>query len=446
MDQASSPPLDRTFHTIAAIPKVLGKYEILEEIGKGSMGTVYAAHDSFSDRKVAIKVANSHNIIRSKNAEQFRKLFFNEAHAASVLEHPSIIALYDAGVENDLCYLVMEYVPGAQTLQKFCKPENLLPLPEIINILFKSAKALDYAHRQGITHRDIKPSNILFTENRDVRLTDFSIAKITRSDLTAVQFDGFIGSPLYMSPEQINEEEVRFNTDIFSLGTVIYELLTGEHPFKANSLDGIRQKITHELPVPLKEFRVDLPEGFDYILNKMMVKRSKGRYMSGLDLASDLALIFDDLEKLESGESWLDKFDSLQQLDMFKDFNDTAIWGLVRASNWQNFAPEETVIKEGDTDHSFYIILSGIVRIDKDGQFLHTLQDGDCFGEMGFLTKTERTATVTAKTHVSLIRINSSILERLDESTQLRFMKVFVATVVDRLKETTAILTELKQV
>lgn len=435
---------DSTFHTAAGKPETIGKYEILEEIGRGTMGIVYAAHDSFSDRKVAIKLANSHNITQSEAADQFRKLFFNEAHAASILEHPSIIALYDAGVEGDLCYLVMEYVPGAQTLQTFCKPDKLLPLHEVVNIVFKSAKALDYAHRQGVTHRDIKPSNILFTENRDIRLSDFSIARIIRSDLTAVQFDGFIGSPLYMSPEQINEEEIRSNTDIFSLGIIAYELLTGNHPFKADSLDGIKQKITHELPVPIKEYRTDIPEGLVHILNKMLVKQSNKRYASGLDVASDLVLIFDDI-KTESGESLLEKFDSIKDLNFFKEFNDAEIWSLVRASNWQNFTQGETIIKEGDSEYSFYVILSGVVNIEKRGQLLHTLQGGDCFGEMGFLSRSVRTASVIAKTPVSLIRINASTLDRADESTQLRFLKVFAATIVDRLTQTTDILAQLKQ-
>ena len=447
MNQAHSrADLDSTFHTVASKPEVVGKYEILEEIGRGSMGIVYSAHDSFSDRKVAIKVANSHNINQSEDREQFRKLFFNEAHAASVLEHPSIIALYDAGVEGDLCYLVMEYVPGAQTLQEFCKPDKLLSIQEIINIIFRSAKALDYAHRQGITHRDIKPNNILFTESRDIRLSDFSIARITRSDLSAAQFDGFIGSPLYMSPEQINEEEINPNTDIFSLGIVAYELLTGSHPFKADSLDGIRQRITHEVPIPLKEYRTDVPEGLVHILNKMLVKQSYKRYASGFDLASDLALVFDGLEIMESGESLLEKFDSLKDLGFFKDFDDAEIWGVVRASNWLNFTPGETIIKEGDNEHSFYIILSGIVKIEKNGHLLHTLQDGDCFGEIGFLSKANRTASAITKTPVSLIRVNASTLDRADESTQLRFLKVLSTTLVERLKQTTDIVAQLKQV
>ena len=410
------------------------------------MGTVYSAYDPFSEREVAIKVAHPHFANRVEDGVRFKKLFFNEAHAAGVLDHPSILALYDAGIDGELCYLVMELVPSARTLSDFCKPDNLLSLREIVGIIYKCAKALDYTHRQGIIHRDIKPSNILFTRDRDIRVSDFSIAHINRADQADTQFDGFLGSPLYMSPEQINEQQINANSDIFSLGIVMYEMLTAHHPFKADSLVAIADKISHASPTPLAEFRNDIPDELGYILSRMMKKKNTRRYSTGLDLAADLAVIFDDLEKVESEDSLGEKFDTLKQLGFLKNFNDGEIWELVRASNWTAYQPDETIIKEGDSDHSFYIILSGVVKIEKGGHLLETLKEGDCFGEMGFLSNAERTASVIAKTDVSLIRVNSSTLERAEEGTQLRFLKVFVATVIERLKQTTSVLTQLKQI
>ena len=450
MDMSSNPsqtsPYGSTFHTLPQIPEVIGKYEILEQVGRGSMGTVYSAHDPFSERKVAIKVAHPQYVGSGEEGARFRKLFFNEAHATGVLDHPSILSLYDAGMDGDLCYLVMEFVPGAQTLSAFCQPDSLLSVREVVGIVYKVAKALDYAHRQGIIHRDIKPSNILFTQDRDIRVSDFSIARINRADQTSTQFDGFLGSPLYMSPEQINEWDVNSNTDIFSLGTVTYEMLTGRHPFKGDALAIIANKITHEKPAPLSDFRSDLPDGLEYILNRMLTKKSSKRYASGLDLAADLALIFDDLEKIENEDELREKFTSLKKLGFFKGFADSEIWELVRASNWDSYSRGQTIIKEGDTDNSFYIILAGMVDITKAGHHLDTLKEGDCFGEMGFLSQTERSATVLAKTDVSLIRVNRATLDRANQETQLRFLKVFVETVVERLKQTTAILTKLRQV
>jgi len=435
-----------TFYTVSSKPSKIGKYTILEEVGRGSMGTVYAANDPFSSRKVAIKVAHPQYINKSEDGERFKKLFFNEAHAASVLSHPNIVKLYDADVDNELCYLVIEYVQGAKTLEEFCKSDSLLPLREVVGIIYNAAKALDYAHRQGIIHRDIKPSNILFTLGREIKLSDFSIAMVNRQDTKTTQFDGFIGSPLYMSPEQINEWQLSSNTDLFSLGVVMYELLTGHNPFRADSLLAINQRITREEPAPIADYRSDLPEGLEYTLKRMLKKSPEKRYANGLDLAADLALIYEDLEKVETRDNLKEKFEILKNTGFLKGFTDVDIWELVRAGKWQTYPGGTTIIKEGDLDDSFYILLSGVVSIGKNNQHIGNLQEGDCFGEMGYLSQTERTATVTSKTEVALIKVNAANLDRAEEGTQLRFLKAFVGTVINRLEQTTSILTQLKQI
>ena len=276
-------------------PGTIGKYEVIEEVGRGNMGTVYSATDPFSDRKVALKVAHRDKL-EQMGAQRFRKLFFNEARAAGVLDHPNILRIFDADMDGDLCYLVMELMQDCDTLETACKPESLLSVREVVGIIYKLAKALDYAHRQGVIHRDIKPSNILLTAERDVKLADFSIALVTRGDVAETQFQGFMGSPLYMSPEQIREEHVDSPSDIFSLGVVMYQLLTGQHPFRANSLGAVYEKITNEDPPALTEYRRDLPEGVNYALKRMLKKMPSQRYSAGLDLAADLAVIFEDLD------------------------------------------------------------------------------------------------------------------------------------------------------
>jgi len=435
-----------TFYTVSSTPAKIGKYTILEEVGRGSMGTVYSANDPFSSRKVAIKVAHPQYINKSADGERFKKLFFNEAHAASVLSHPNILKLYDADVDQDLCYLVIEYVQGAKTLESFSKPDTLLPLREVVGVIYNAAKALDYAHRQGVIHRDVKPSNILFTQSREIKISDFSIAKVNRQDTTTTQFEGFIGSPLYMSPEQINERQLASNTDLFSLGVVMYELLTGHNPFRADSLLAINQKITREEPQPVSDFRTDLPEGLEYTLKRMLKKNPDKRYANGLDLAADLALMYEDLEKVETRDNLKEKFEILKNTGFLKGFTDVDIWELVRAGKWQTYPTGTTIIKEGDLDDSFYILLSGVVSITKNNQHIGNLQEGDCFGEMGYLSQTERTATVISKTEVALIKVNSANLDRAEEGTQLRFLKAFVGTVINRLQQTTAVLTQLKQI
>jgi serine/threonine protein kinase len=427
---------------MSAIPEKIGKYRIIEEVGKGSMGTVYSAHDPFADRKVAIKLAHSQYLNEQETGERFKKLFFNEAQAAGVLNHPSILNIFDADIDGNNCYLVMEYINNAKTLDPYCKPDTLLPIREVVGIIYKVAKALDYAHRQGIIHRDIKPNNILQTDTLDIKIADFSIAMIIREDFLETQFHGFLGSPLYMSPEQINEWQISTNTDIFSLGIVMYEMLTGHHPFKADNLSAIAKKISSEKPPPLSEFRNDVPEGLEYALNRMLKKKADKRYSMGLDLAADLALIYEDLDRVENQDSLRDKFETVQNLGFFQGFTDADIWELVRACDWHNYPKGTSIIKEGEEDHSFYIVLSGLVSVEKNGQKIESLQEGDCFGEMGYLTKAKRSASVIATTDVALIQVNASTLDRAEEGTQLRFLKIFVKTLIGRLADTTSVLSQ----
>lgn len=432
---------------MSQVPDKIGKYEVVEEVGRGSMGAVYSAHDPFSNRLLALKVAHPQFAgENSREGERFKKLFFNEAHAAGVLEHPNILRIYDGDVDGEVCYIAMEYIHGAQTLENFVKPDTLLPLREVVGHIYKLAKALDYAHRHGVIHRDIKPSNILLTEDRDVKLADFSIAMITRPDHGDTQFTGFLGSPLYMSPEQINEQSIEPQSDIFSLGVVMYQMLSGHHPFRAGNLTAIAQKISKEEPRPLSEFRQDLPDGLSYAVRRMMKKSASERYSTGLDLAADLAVIFEDLDAVQNEDALREKFGTIKNLGFFKGFSDTDIWELIRACTWQTYPSGTTIIKEGSEDHSFYIVLSGVVSIEKNGREVDQLQEGDCFGEMGYLADTKRTATVAARSEVSLMKVNASTIDNAAEDTQLRFLKVFVRTLIERLSGTTAALSQLSPV
>lgn len=429
---------------MSTAPKKLGKYEIVDRLGKGSMGTVYSAHDPFSNRQVAIKVAHAHIINESETGERFRRLFFHEAHAAGLLDHPNLLRIYDADVEGELCYLVMEYIPNARTLNEFGKPDKLLPLREVVNIIYKVATALDYAHRQGVIHRDIKPSNILLTEDRDVKVADYGIAMVTRPDMDNTQFTGFLGSPLYMSPEQINEQLITNATDIFSLGAVMYKLLTGHHPFIADTLQGITQRISNDDPRPITDYR-KVPEGLGYTLGRMLKKNPAKRYATALDLAADLAVIFEGLDSVSAEDALREKLVRIKSLGFFKGFTDADIWEMIRACSWQSYPSGTKIIKEGESDHSFYIVLSGVVNIEKNGRHVDSLQEGDCFGEMGYLARAERTASVTAKTNVSLMKVNASTIDRAATDTQIRFLKVFVRTLIQRLSETTSALSQVQQ-
>jgi eukaryotic-like serine/threonine-protein kinase len=422
------------------IPEKLGKYEIKEQVGRGSMGIVYKGYDPFADRDVAVKVAISDALQDKESGERYRKMFFNEAHTAGTLKHPNIVGILDAGVddENDHCYIVMELIEGGDTLKSHCNAKNLLPFELVVEITFKCAKALDYAHRNGVIHRDIKPTNILITKDQDVKIADFSIAHLMTSDTTCTMPMGFVGSPRYMSPEQVQEDAITNQTDLFSLGIVMYELLTGKHPFTADSFSRLIHMIINEKHPPLSDHRSDVPEILEKIIHHALQKNPEKRYKMGLNFAADLSLAFDYLEKPQEDVEVQEKFNSIQSLEFFNEFAESELWEIIRACIWQDFGAGSQIIVEGDIDDSFYIITSGDVDVYKDGALIGHLQSGDCFGEMSYLSKAKRTATILAKNQVGLMKINATLIEQASVECQLHFSRVFMQTLVKRLSDTTA--------
>lgn len=419
------------------VPDNLGKYEVVSEIDRGSMGIVYLGHDPYIDRPVAIKVALAESLSDAESGERYRKMFFNEAHTAGKLTHPNIINIYDAGTDQDICYIIMEFVKGGRTLKDFCNPENLLPIEKVVEIVFKCAKALDYAHRQGVVHRDIKPSNILVTEEHDVKIGDFSIAHINKPDSTETQPVGMMGSPRYMSPEQLSEEFITGQSDIFSLGIVMYELLAGKHPFMADNFSRLVARILNEDPLPVRDVRKDVPEVLQTIVTRAMQKKVEDRYAMGLDLATDLSKAFDSLEGPEENISEQEKFNSIKSLEFFQGFPDAEMWEILRASTWQDYHNDEAIILEGELDDCFYIIIKGSVAVTKGAQVIRSLEVGDCFGEMGYLARTKRTASIKSTSETSLLKINSTVISHVSLNCQVRFLKVFLRTLIHRLSATT---------
>lgn len=264
----------------------LGRYEITKELGKGAMGIVYLGRDPKINRIVAIKTLRFEEGTDEKTLKELKERFFREAQAAGNLSHPNIIKIYDAGEEQDIAYMAMELLKG-DDMKKWTTKGNLLPIEKALDFMATSAEALDYAHKNGVIHRDIKPANIMLLNNGELRVADFGIARIQASSKTAT--GTVLGTPYYMSPEQIAGKKVDGRADLFSLGVTMYELLTGERPWKGGDAVGTLffQISSDPYPDPLL-IRPDLPKDIVPIIDKALKKNPDERYQTGAEMAADI--------------------------------------------------------------------------------------------------------------------------------------------------------------
>ena len=425
-------------------PTKIGKYNILSELGRGATAVVYLGEDQFNDRKVAIKVVTPDDGMGDEEARRFEKLFLNEAAMVGKMSHPNIVGVYDAVIEGENRYIVMEYVGGG-SLKKYCTETNLLPVRQAVLIIFKACRALDYAFQNGVIHRDIKSANILISERDDIKISDFGTAQISQA--THTQIDGFVGSPAYMAPEQINEEPPSAQTDIYSLGVTMYELLAGRLPFQAANSVAMINKILNDTATPLKSIRPDIPDELVAIVEKAMARDPAKRYPAWYAMARDLADTFPQLEKYSFEISSAEKFNALRKLEFFRDFRDSELWEVLRGAVWENHSREQSLLLEGDVGHAFFIIVSGQVKVIKDDKLLNVLKDGDCFGEMAYLSgdRARRTASIIAVSEVQLLRIQDVQLEQLSDACQLRFNRQFLKTLIERLAWTSNVLAQVKK-
>lgn len=262
----------------------IGRYEVLSILGRGAMGVVYKAADPVLNRVVAVKTINLS--LDPDLRGEYEARFQQEAKAAGSLSHPAIVTIYDLGKTGDLAYIAMEFLDG-QELHDLISAEQRLPVKQATSIAAQVASGLSYAHQHGIVHRDIKPANIMVLKDGTAKITDFGIARMRVSEVKT-QTGMRLGSPKYMSPEQVLGQRVDHRTDIFSLGVLLYEMLTGKAPFRGDSLEALMYQTVNTVPLPPSRINPDVPEMLDLILAKMLEKRLENRYQSAADLASDL--------------------------------------------------------------------------------------------------------------------------------------------------------------
>ncbi len=411
----------------------IGKYSVIKQLGSGATSEVYLCHDPFNGRDVAVKVVSTDIFDDPSRGKLFKKLFVTEASLAGKLQHPHIVQIYDAVAEERLHYIVMEYVDGG-TLEKFCAPDNLLAIERVVEMAFKCTRALEFAHRVGITHRDIKPANILYAGGSDVKITDFGAALIATAETTQI---AAIGSPAYMSPQQVKEHPLDHRTDIYSMGVVMYHLLTGRLPFQAsNNFSLIYQITTMDPPLPAS-IRPEIPARVEAIVMRAMAREHDDRYPDWEAFSNDLAEAFrsEYFNAQQSGFADTDKFETLRRLAFFENFTDAELWEVANMSSWRSAGQGEVLMREGEPGNFFCILADGEVKVTKRGKLLNLLRTGEAFGEMAYLSKSApvRVADVTVMGEAKIISVPTPNLEQASDACRHKFDRAFMEILVERL-------------
>ena len=420
------------------IPKKLGKYQVIEKLATGSMGVVYEGYDPVADRPVAIKVSLSEHIKDKQQARRFNELFIREAKTASLLHHPNIMEVFDAGIDEGRHYIVMELVKHARTIKDYISKEELLTSEQALDLIIQCAEGLKYAHVQGVIHRDVKPANILVTEDMQIKIADFSIAFVTHPDLDMTMPTGFVGSPRYMSPEQVQEDVITEQTDLYSLGVVMYELLTGKHPFEAESFSRLIYKVVNEDPPDPLSVKPGLPEKLAMYMQHALIKDPAKRFRSASEMIKYLKRVYVSAEqktpqlvegnnqKEPGSELSKKKQKKIKSLSFFEDFDKTDLELISENCLWLDFKEDDQVIQKNERDEGFYVLVEGELSI-------KSIKTGESFGEEAYLSGDAHQMSVTASSKVAVLHINKNLMEQLSAECQLTLYKKLAETLARKL-------------
>lgn len=414
----------------------IGKYHVIRELGRGATATVYLAEEAGRPEPVAIKLVRfSDGADEAQWTRRLKKLFATEGAMAKKLDHPNIIRIHDTVFEEEQAYIVMEHVTGRE-LSNFCSFDKLLPLHRVVGIVFKCCLALDYAFKQGVIHRDIKPANILVDDEDNVKIMDFGLAlntaKQSESDSTFIMG---VGSPAYMSPEQIKGYPLNQKTDLYSLGVVLFHLLTGRLPFRAANTAQLVYKIVNADPPMPSQINPNVPVSMDSIIRRALEKDLYSRYRNGAEMAQDLSsvrfqVVDDNWVALDTS-----RLDILKKLEFFRGFEELELWEVLRISTWREIPAEVLLMREGDEDSGFGIIVEGEVEVSMQDRVICRLGAGEVIGEMAYLSQDlpRRSASIVTLTPIAYLDVNYAALALATEECFQRFQKKLVATAVKRL-------------
>ncbi|HET7366677.1 MAG TPA: serine/threonine-protein kinase [Burkholderiales bacterium] len=413
---------------VQRVDRQIGKFRLQRELGRGSAATVYLATDTFCEHDIALKVfqPGSFDAGRDSAAAQFLK----EASLAGRLSHPHIASIFEATMNPQQSYVAMEYVPGGD-LSQFCRRDHLLPVDDTLQIGFKSCGALDYAHKQGVVHRDLKPANIMLVAGTNIKVADFGAALLrTAREADAVP----VGSPAYVSPEQILGKDVGSASDQFSLGVVLYELLTGERPFKGDTVAQVLRQVACEEPRKPSELRSEVAVSLDDIVLRMLAKNPEDRYSSWAELALDIAKV-GRMSVYERGIADSDKFTALRRVGILAGLDDAEIWELAHAGDWSRRPSRSTLVREDEPGETLFFLGAGQVKVTKNSRLLSVLSAGEYFGEMAYIKAgtLPRQATIEAITEVTIAEFQPAQVKHTSARCQLALTEALLHAMVDRL-------------
>ena len=411
------------------LPRKLGKYTLRRVLGSGATSTVYLAEDPFHRREVAIKLINRR--FMDKPSSNLADLGLRtESALLGKLNHPHIVKIFDVVQDGDEHYVVMEYVAGG-TMEQHCTRDTLLEHEAVVDVIFKCGKALEYMNALGLIHRDIKPANILITTSGDMRLSDLGATLISTRD---GQVESGIGSPLYMSPEQLLGHSLDYRSDMFSLGVVFYQLLTGEKPFDGTNMQELMYQILETHPRLPSEVRPGIPAAVDSVIERMMRKLSSERYGTWRACLDELIKIAP--ESLDQGDQTVnlssasERFQLLRASPFFKLFSDADLWYVLEIGEFQRIYQGDVLIREGDVGDFFLVMLSGQARVSRHGRLIDLVSGGMSMGEISYVLdgRVPRNTTCSVLLDGIVLRIADSALRAASETCRSRFEKTFLLT------------------
>ncbi len=431
-NKSATPPRIKPLDIV--VPDEINRYTIGAKIGSGTCGVVHLALDNVLKREVAVKlspIGEAH--ASSGKLPGAQRAYQTEITAAGKLGHPNIVTVYDAGQYEDLNYLVMEAVEG-KSLKEFGKGRAPLPVFRSLEIIVECCKALDYSHKQGILHRDIKPANIMLADDGSVKLLDFGIAIGLNGTAGLSKQGPTLGTPNYMSPEQILGRTLTPASDFYSLATVLFELLTSRQLFKAKKVKELFKIVVNKTPPLLHEIKSDMPVELSQVLAKALAKNPLQRYQNGEALSDELTPFIERFKIIEQRPAAQQRFiRRLKQQAFFLSFSDVEIAQLLEVIKVRTFSKGEQLIASGCVDRKLLIITHGAVKISENGDLIRLCGEGECVGELGFIHGAAESKDVVSLTDVNVLEVSADALNDLPPKVHLHYYRQISDVLVERL-------------